>query len=196
MRFFKTKASTRHLAVLGVFLLFVAACAPRKEGGRTEGGRTVSAAAAIKPKSWKITVGPHPCSLTDDDNSNLQASTQVVQRGKPGVTWRTDKKEKLYIVFHLDPDGTCPPPFVEQLFDLGIQDEQSSELYLLRDDGNGNITVNVSATACACGLPNPSDCDTPNLDGQGKWQIKYDQYIVSAKGSVVISCDGMIIIKP
>ena len=188
MRLFENKEPIRRLAILGVFLLAITACA-HQGGAKTQ---------SIKPKDWKIKVGPHPCTLADVENLDAPAETQVVSKGRKNKitwkTWKANENERVQLVFHVDP--ACPGQPFNNLLDLKMEDSSHYRLYALIDDKNGTIDAVVSDNACSCDLPNPADCDKVDPKDLRKWQIKYDQYIYILKGQVVISCDGMIIIDP
>jgi hypothetical protein len=187
MQFLSVRRMLALVAPLGVFLALVTACEhqhPVRSPGPTAG---------IKPRPWKITVGPHPCAIVDDQNHGLPASTQAVSiAAKHTISWKTDANESLYLVLHVDP--ACPKPF-GGLQDLGMKDSEGNELYLLTGDAQGNIdSGKVSENACACD-PNVTNCEYMKPSGPEKWQIKYDQYIYNTVGNVSLSCDGWIIIE-
>ena len=159
MRVTHTKASFKQLAGTALVLLLAVSYGRHPAQGSED---------TPKAKNWNIVVGPDPCNL----NENSQPAPKQVVSKKQGhqVTWKSDAKQPLFLVFHL-PSGCATPPF--------------KNMKLIGKDSNGLNRYQLGDGTKDTLHSGPIDkkaCEGP--------EIKYDQNLGGK------SCDGIIIIQP
>ena len=158
MRVNQTRVSFKQLAGAVIVLLLAVGWGQLSAQGPDE---------TPKAKNWTIVVGPKACDLSE--NGRAAPKQAVSKKEGHQVTWKSDDKQPLFLVFHL-PSG-CAPPF-KNMKAIG-KDSGGMNLYQLGDGTKDTVRSGpIEENAC-----------------EGS-EIKYDQNLGGK------SCDGIIIIQP
>lgn len=127
-------------------------------------------AAATSPKNWKLTVGPDPCKITDDDNGQPVTLSNISKsKGHKIVFKPSSVQNSLAIIFHVPRDH--PKPFKNLAF-------------------NGNDAQGLVKWLLYCDDAHKPCSTGPALGDAQYGCYKYDQIL---DGEV---CDASIIIQP